>query len=161
MRFITPLLLCLATATSAYAQDTPTDGTADGGEPTPAAPATALEDDDIDYSITVYDDMFARWDGTRWFVATEVTVPDPVVFQARNNWEFRSTKYQVRTIIACEKDWRRSRRRFEVDCTIEDFGMQSIAQDRDNPARVQQILDEIDTALSGSCLLYTSDAADE
>jgi hypothetical protein len=152
MRFITSLLLCLATATSASAQDTPTDGAADGGEPTPPATATDVEDDDYDHSIFVYDDLFARWDGTRWFVATEVTVPDPVLFQARNNFEFRSTKYQVRTIIACEKDWRRSRRRFEVDCTIEDFGMQSIAMDRDNPARVQQILDEIDTALTGSYL---------
>jgi hypothetical protein len=121
---------------------------ADGAD----TPAAATDDNDVDYSITIYDDMFMRWDGTRWFVATEVTIPEPVVFQARNNFQFQSTKYQVRTIIACEKDWRRSRRRFEIDCTIEDFGLQVIARDRDDPARVQQIIDEIDAALSDAYL---------
>lgn len=148
MRPITTLLLGLAFAVPAFAQS---DGTADAGD-TPDVEGDTEADTEIDYSMVVYDDMFARWDGTRWFIATEVTMPWEVKLQAQVNHEFRTTQYQIRTIIACEKDWRRSRRRFEVDCTIEDFGMQATARDSDNPERVQQILDEIDVALSDAYL---------
>ena len=148
MRVLLSLALCCI-AGSAWAQS-PEDGTADGGDPPVQQAPEIDEDDDVDYSIMVYEDLFARWDGTRWFVATEVTMPWEIALQAQRNYVFYTTQYQVRTILACEKDWRRTRRRFEVDCTIEDFGIQAVARDSDDPARVQQILDEIDAALSGA-----------
>lgn len=150
MRLITPLVLaCLiwGTATAQEAPPDPSDAAADGND-TPVA----SDDDDVDYSIRVYDDLFARWDGTRWFVATEVSMPWEILFKARENYEFRSDRYQVRTIIECEKDWRRSRRRFEVDCTIADFGIQVTARNSDDPGKVQRVLDEVDTALTGAYL---------
>jgi hypothetical protein len=112
-------------------------------------PAVTQGTGDEDLVVRIYDG-FARWDGTRWMVSTEVIVPWVEVFLARQNYSFRSRQYQVRTILACEKDWRRSNRRWEIDCTVEDFGLQVVAHDQDDPSRVQSILDEYDRALSGS-----------
>lgn len=158
----TALLAC-SLASAAFAQDVPMDPpevTPPEAPGTPATPATpevpaqVTTDDlsDADATIVVYDDLFARWDGTRWFVATEVQLPWESFFRARLNTEFRSRHYQIRTIIACEKDWRRTRRKWEVDCTIEDFGIQAVARNSDDPAKVQRILDEIDESLTGAYL---------
>lgn len=123
-----------------------------------AAPLAWAQDEDVDDTIVVYDDLFKRWDGTRWLVKTEVVLPFALRFYALNNSEFDSTAFQVRTVIACDKDWKLSNKRWEVSCKIEDFAMRAAVQTRrDNGKigdedRVEEVLSQIDDKLTGASL---------
>jgi hypothetical protein len=140
-----------------------------------------VDDDEIE-RIVVIADPFARWDGTRWFIKTEIGLPYELKFFADQNWEFWTSAFQIRTIVACDKDFKISKNRQQVHCTIEDFGIQAtdssdmktkleqkIIEKRiarreaagkpalteskeERRAHIQAILDEIDTKLSGASL---------
>jgi hypothetical protein len=115
--------------------------------------ASEIEPEEAAETMIVVSDRFKRWDGTRWFIKTEVFLPIPLLLLADENLEFSSGAFQVRTILACEKDWRLSRRRYEVSCSIEDFGLRATAVGaaNDSPerrARIQSVLDELDRKLS-------------
>lgn len=120
--------------------------------------AFAQEEDEADDVIVVYDDLFARWDGTRWLVKTEVVLPFALRMMAENNAEFDTNAYQVRTVIACDKDWKLSNKRWEVTCKIEDFAMRAAVQTRQSegkiadPSRVDDVLSQIDDKLTGAGL---------
>lgn len=103
--------------------------------------------------IIVYADDFARWDKTRWFVATELILPIPVAFARDFNWSFASYAFQIRGILGCQQAAKMSRKRIEVDCTIEDVGIQATSQRRQKGKQdrrlVQAVLDEVDDKLTG------------
>ena len=98
-------------------------------------------------TITVIGDHFARWDGTRWFLQTQIGMPIPYLLYAEKNYEFEPIAMQIRTTIACEKTWRRSPKRFEVSCEIQDIGLQAAGW-RPKDEHAPEILDELDARLT-------------
>ena len=103
--------------------------------------------------VIVYADDFARWDGTRWHVQTEVVIPMGITLARDANEGFQSYAMQIRSVLACDKEHRLSKRKWEIGCQIEDIGLlvTSLRQwrrDRDR-ARVQSVIDEIDAKLTG------------
>lgn len=101
--------------------------------------------------ITVIGDHFARWDGTRWFLETQIGMPIPYLLYAERNYEFEPIALQVRTTIACEKTWRRGPKRFEVSCKVQDIGLQAAGW-RPKDEHAQAILDELDTRLTNASI---------
>lgn len=106
--------------------------------------------------IVVWGDLFARWDDTRWMVTTEITTPLGMLFTRDENDEFASRQFQIRTVFACNKDWKLGPNRYEVSCKIEDFAMLAAVSERTvtekDIARAQRVLDEIDAKLTGATL---------
>ncbi len=88
---------------------------------------TEVEDDE---EIVVISDRFARWDGTRWYIKTEIGHPLGMTFYADKNTELKTNAFQIRTILACAKDFKLSKKLYEVSCTIEDFGIQAASRDQ-------------------------------
>jgi len=127
-------LLALGLGT-AEAQQTPTKATSDVRE------------------IIVYADDFARWDNTRWFVANELLLPVPVAFARDFNWSFASFAFQIRMVLDCEQTYKMSRKRIEVDCTIDDVGILASTQRRQtgefDRKLVAAVLEEVDSKLTG------------
>ena len=119
-----------------------------------AAGASAWAQDDIDDEVVVWGDLFARWDNTRWLIKTEMGLPYGLVLQRDENTEFPTNELQVHTILACNKDWKLSRRKYEVGCSFEDFAIQAnIARRRVREIDVddaQAVLNEIDSKLQGA-----------
>ncbi|MCB9681923.1 MAG: hypothetical protein H6733_10665 [Alphaproteobacteria bacterium] len=74
--------------------------------------------------VIVYGDPFARWDGTRWLVHTQVGMPVPYSLLALRNRETEVVAIDTRFVMACEKTWRTGDHRFEVDCALEDVSLQ-------------------------------------
>lgn len=114
-----------------------------------AAPAP----DDPAEEIIVYGDNFARWENTRWMVSTQLVLPLGVIFATEQNRSFFTHAFQMRAVIACDKDARLSKKRWEVSCEIEDLGIVTTTsrqwrreKDREN---VQAVLDEVDAKLTG------------
>ena len=103
--------------------------------------------------IVVYADDFARWDKTRWFVVNELILPIPVAFARDFNLSFASYAFQIRAVLACEQTHKMSRKRIEVDCTIEDVGIQATSQRRQrgegDRKLVKAVLDEVDGKMTG------------
>jgi hypothetical protein len=104
-----------------------------------------------DEEVVVYGDLFARWSDTRWFIETEVRLPTWAFWAANLNYEMRVAAYQVRSVLACEKDWKLARRRYEVMCRIEDIGIQAVTLER-NFKHAQSILDEMAGKLRGAAV---------
>jgi hypothetical protein len=103
--------------------------------------------------IIVYGDDFARWDHTRWFVESELMLPLGIPFAAERNESFLSYAFQVRAIVACEKEARLSGSKWQVACSIEDIGIRASSHTRFRTAAgremVQRVLDEIDAKITG------------
>lgn len=138
----------------------PDGGSADagsGGSGASSVPWVSSEKNEI----VVWGDLFARWDDTRWLVATEIETPFPLTLAREKNGSFFTTGYQVRTILACSKSWKLNNKHYEVDCRLEDFGIQAAIADRYTEGRealAQSVLDEIDAKLTNAALqLQVSD----
>lgn len=121
-----------------------------------AEPAQAQDPGAVE-EIVVWGDLFARWDDTRWMIQTEVAMPYWVWLAKDENLSFKSDAFQIRTILACSKEWKLGRHRYEVDCQLEDFGIQSAVDEAKNlkeadVERAQKVLDEIDAKLTGAKL---------
>ncbi|MEQ1501157.1 MAG: hypothetical protein ABMB14_02955 [Myxococcota bacterium] len=123
------------------------------------SPSSAADTDvsaDAAEEVVVWGDLFARWDDTRWMVTTELGLPYALVLAKDENAEFDAQELQLRTVIACSKEWKLGRHKFEVACRIEDFAIQAaIGERRVSPediARAQSVLDEIDAKLTGAAL---------
>lgn len=118
--------------------------------------ARGQSEEDVAEEIVVWGDLFARWDDTRWFIATELGLPFPFAFAKDENLSFGSREFQIRTILRCNKDWKLGRRRYEVGCVIEDFAMQAAIDERrvkeGDITKAQAVLDEIDAKLSGAAV---------
>ncbi|HHO54662.1 MAG TPA: hypothetical protein ENK18_28245 [Deltaproteobacteria bacterium] len=128
----------------------------------PSSIAHAQSDLDVTEEIVVWGDLFARWDDTRWMIATEVAMPFRLTLSKDENLEFQTQQFQIRAIFACSKDWRLNKRKYEVGCEIQDFGIKAaIAEDRIVAAdieRAQAVLDEIDAKLHGALVqLHVAD----
>lgn len=125
-----------------------------------AAAAGVTIDEEVDDTIVVYGDLFARWDDTRWFVKTEVAFPAPLRLYANRNYEIDVWRLAVRTVFACEKDWKMTRHKWQVHCTIEDIGLQAAAEEDPNllvpvdemRRRNREVLDELDAKLTGAAM---------
>ena len=145
---------------SAWAQS---EGEASASEPAAAeaAPAPA-DDEELFEEIMVWGDLFARWDDTRWFVETEIGLPYPLMLQREENLEIRATALQIRGVIRCNKQDRLGRKRYEVDCVLEDVALQAIPFRNDRSKKKlgdgQLVLDQLDAKLTGAALqLQVSD----
>ena len=90
----------------------------------------AAQDGEVFEEVTVYGDLFARWDNTRWFITTEVALPYALTLHREENLGFRTKMFQIRSVLACSKEWRLNRRHYEVDCEIEDIGLRATSWDR-------------------------------
>jgi hypothetical protein len=116
----------------------------------PIDPNAAVEE------IVVIGDPFARWDGTRWYVATELITPLGLQLQMDENFGFWTHAFQLRAVFACEKDWKLGKHKYEVLCTIEDIGIQAHSRPRTKTKRqrdrVQLVLNELDAKLTGTDL---------
>ncbi|MCB9681922.1 MAG: hypothetical protein H6733_10660 [Alphaproteobacteria bacterium] len=128
----------LAVAPSALAQ---------GGEDATEGDAAKPDDKGVSNAdkpeeVIVYGDPFARWDGTRWFVQTQIGMPLPYTFYAELNHEFDAIALDLRMVMGCEKTWRQGKKRYEVDCHIEDIALQGAGYHT-----VEAYGDEILTAL--------------
>ncbi|MEN0068119.1 MAG: hypothetical protein AAGA48_38700 [Myxococcota bacterium] len=103
--------------------------------------------------IIVYSDDFARWDKTRWYVVNELILPIPVAFARDFNWSFASYAFQMRAILSCEQASILSKKRIEVDCTIEDVGILASTQRRQKGEAdrklVAAVLEEVDSKMTG------------
>lgn len=108
---------------------------------------------DADEEVIVYGDDFARWDDTRWLVQSELILPMGATFASDTNKTFLSHAFQVRAIVACEKDAKLSKKKWEVSCEIEDIGILASSYRRWKRERdrelVQSVLDEVDAKLTG------------
>lgn len=120
------------------------------------AQSTDIDDEEIAEEIVVWGDLFARWDRTRWMITTELGLPVPLVLARDENEEFQAQRLQIRAIFACDKDWKLSKRKYEVSCDIEDFGMKAMMNQRrmkpDRLEKAQRVLDEIDAKLTGAAV---------
>jgi hypothetical protein len=114
------------------------------------------EEDDPAEEIVVWGDLFARWDDTRWFVSTESVLPYELKLKRDENTEFETNQVLFQTVIACDKEWKLGKRRYEVACRIEDFAMRAaIAEDvvsEKDVARAQLVLDQVDAKLTDATL---------
>lgn len=120
---------------------------------TPAALAGDETDEDVDETVTVYSDLFKRWDGTRWLIKTEIVFPIAMHFADSANHEFWADALQVRTVIACDKDWKLTGKRWQVHCKIEDIGLQFVVSSRKlATGTVQDFIDLLDRRLTGGDL---------
>lgn len=117
----------------------------------PAQSAEGQSAGEIAEEVLVYGDPFARWDGTRWHVRTQLGFPVPYVLYAVNNKEFEPVAIDLDFTMACEKTWRRSKKRHEVDCRIEALGIRGAKWRVREPA-AQEILDSVDTMLTGATI---------
>lgn len=134
------------------------DEQAEGSDASTPRPAEAVVDPaDADEEVIVYGDRFARWDGTRWYVATQIGFPVPFPLYAELNYEFSAMAVQVELVMGCEKTWRRGKKRYEVQCTFEDIAFRGVPFLRSNP-HIEDILQGWDDDLQGSAFqLYVSD----
>lgn len=112
----------------------------------------AVADREPAEEIVVYDDPFARWDGTRWLVRTQMGLPAPYVLYAQLNHEIEVVAIDLAFVMACEKTWRRGKARYEVDCALEDVALQAATWRPTEQEHAPAILDEIDARLTGTKL---------
>ncbi|MFT4625558.1 MAG: hypothetical protein ACI8PZ_004226 [Myxococcota bacterium] len=151
----------LMMAGTALAQETPAPVPVPVPVPAPApvaerpSAAEVFADEAVE-EVIVYGDLFARWDGTRWMITSEMSVPYALPMLADENMGFRTNAFQLRAVLGCEKDWKLGKRKFEVLCEIEDFGMQASVQRGERGTKpldnAQRTLDQIDAKLTGAKL---------
>lgn len=118
----------------------------------------AAEDEAAPLEIVVTDDPFARWDGTRWRLDTQVGLPFPVILYAEFNQELQVVAYDLQLVFGCELGDPLRRRVREVSCVIEDAAV-SGAPWIDEPRWGQEVLDETDDRLTG--LAFTLQVSDD
>lgn len=82
----------------------------------------ALAGDDVAEEVIVWGDRFLRWE-RRWYVQTEVRPPKRQVLYGADNDELALAAYQVRAVLACDKDWPLGEQRWEVGCDVEDVSI--------------------------------------
>lgn len=116
----------------------------------------ALAQEEPIEEIVVWGDLFARWDDTRWLIATEIATPLGFQLMKDENSEFATQEILVRSVVTCNKDWKLGAKRYEVSCKLEDIALlAAVAETRVSEkdiARAQGVLDEIDQKLTGAAL---------
>lgn len=100
----------------------------------------ASEEAPVSERVVVISDGFKRWDGTRWLVETQVTLPVPFAVRSFRNLEFEAVAAQLQFVMACEKTFRKAKRRFEVDCQLEDLALRASPL---RPNRPREPMDEV------------------
>lgn len=149
---LTPLALCAFAWTALPAAAADRAAAEQAGEPSgAAADASAAAEPETAEEIIVISDGFARWDNTRWHVQTQIVFPTFYLVQAFRNTEFEAPEIQVEFVLTCNKSFRRAKKRFEVDCQIEDiaFAMTTLRPNR-KVSDVGPVLDEWDATLTGA-----------
>ncbi|MEQ1507776.1 MAG: hypothetical protein ABMB14_36445 [Myxococcota bacterium] len=95
--------------------------------------------------IVVWGDRFQRWE-RRWYVQTELHLPETLTMLGWENRELELTAVQVRAVLSCDKDFPQGPNQWEVHCDIEDIGlvvMPRLASDAD-----EQTVRELDATLT-------------
>ncbi len=104
--------------------------------------------------MTVYGDLFARWDNTRWRVDTELVLPFRLPLNMELNKGFATQAVQMETVFLCAKSWKLGPKSWEVDCTIEDFALRSVVRGKKPSEKLiassREVLAEIDERLTGA-----------
>lgn len=104
--------------------------------------------------IVVYGDPFARWNGTRWLVETEVVPPNPMRLDRERDEGFIALGMQSHVILACDKEHALSRKAHEIRCAIEDLSLRAVPGERDpSAARIAAmdgVMAELDAKLTGA-----------
>lgn len=98
--------------------------------------------------VLVVDDPFARWDGTRWRIDTQVSLPYPVPLYKEHNAELHIVAYDLAVVVGCSLGEVRNRRIREVDCVVEDAAL-SAAPWRANPKGAAEVVAENSDRLVG------------
>lgn len=94
------------------------------------------------------------WDWSkpeRFLVEVQVQLPMNERWRAERNHQVRVVGFQTRTVLECHKSERSTRRRDEILCTIEDFGLFAGTQPGDR-GRAGPVLEEYDEVLTGATL---------
>jgi len=119
-----------------------------------SAAAHADPKPDISEEVTVYGDLFARWDNTRWKVENELVLPFRLPLNMELNKGFQTYAVQMETVFLCAKSWKLGPKSWEVDCTIEDFAIRSLVREKKPSQQLidnsRQVLAEIDERLTGA-----------
>lgn len=123
-------LLALGLIPAAPALGAPADGGAD---------APSME-------VVVTGQPYARWDGTRWLVRTQVGVPYPVVLYAGLQHELQVVAYDLSVVLGCRLEEPVGPRRREVACAVEDASI-SAAPWLVDPPHALEVLQETATRL--------------
>jgi len=109
----------------------------------------------VDEEVVVYEDAFARWNDTRWYVEGEVLMPVPLVLGVDRKHALRTAGTQVRMVLNCNFD-HAGKKRAEVDCAIEDISWKALAVSGAPGPRRQALLDAnlqaLDQATSAATL---------
>jgi hypothetical protein len=112
--------------------------------------------DDGREDFTVWGDLFARWDHTRWFVSADFLLPDFIELRRDENLSFDTREFVITMVYGCTKFAELSKQRMEVECKVEDFGMRANIDDweisQNKIEKAQVILDEIDAKLTGAAM---------
>lgn len=115
--------------------------------------AVAPQDADEIEEIVVYDNPFAQWDETRWWVASEQIIPTGVWLGTRTDRLFFSTAWQIEAIVACRLTDREGRRRRDVRCRVEESAIRAATVDQwqrpSDRVWVDTVLGELRDGLSG------------
>ncbi len=124
----------------------------EGGTP---AEATTLIDDQV-HEVIVYGTGFERWDDTWWAVNTELSLPFGWLLRSERNFSVLASGIQVRSVFHCEKSAPIGRKRYEIDCRIDDIGIQMVTSEEgdriDKAEEIQEMLDEVDAKLTGAAM---------
>jgi hypothetical protein len=106
--------------------------------------------------IIIYADEFARWEDTRWLVATELLLPLGTPFGADKNESFMSYAFQIRAVVWCDKEGKLSKTKMEVACKIEDIALLVTTHRRWKREKdrelAERVLAEIDAKLTGAAV---------
>lgn len=107
-RFVLSLCaVALSASVAAAAEDLPRTDAADAGG----------------YEVVVVADPYARWDHTRWYLQTDVSLPYPVPLYAARNRELWIARFALEGVLSCELGEVITRHRREADCLLEDAGV--------------------------------------
>lgn len=110
------------------------------------SPETAAEE------LVVFGDPYARWDGTRFLVRSEVAFPPGLALSDGEGTPWAVDRWQISLVLRCEKGEIQLWDGIEVSCVIEDLGLvvqSEPLRPREHEAR-SRLLDRIDALLTGA-----------
>src|SRR5262245_35658116 len=75
--------------------------------------------DQLGTEIWVFGDPFRRWDHTRWYLRSQVSLPLGGWMYSEVNTEARLQAFDIAAVLLCDKDEPLSRTSYEVRCVVE------------------------------------------
>ncbi len=102
---------------------------------------------------------FLAWEGTRWLLEVEETVPVPLELSAQRNLTFRTKGVQIRAVVGCHDIRLQGRKAASIGCRIEDIAFQATPRSVDEGSEEvwetsQQVLDDMVRRTQGKTLEF-------